>query len=456
MKKQENKSKIKIQNIIIVINIVILLAITCFYAYRLIHFYRIENPKIDKQITLSEAITMKKNITSIGDGLYKKKDTYTYKGKEVNNYLEYSGYLFRIISVDEDDNVKVITDDAITNLAWGIDDNYEKSYIKTWLTGENEHEGIFYNSLNNALNYLVDTSFCTETVDEDVKKCKDNTTDKVGLLSLDEYKEVGGSKSYLNKDNYWWLSNPSEDGIWYVYSDGKINDVSNSGNEYYSYGVRPVITIKGDTKLISGDGTLKNPYTIEKDTGNMLKDKSVGKYIKYSDLTWRIIEKNDSYVRVALDGFIKEDNEDYERVYSNNLTTYSSTNAIGYYLNYMFYETLDHSYMVDGTIYTNRYDSTVDFNYLKLFSSSITAKVGMMQVGDLFMNDYSDYFLVSRTSTYVGTVYRVLEDNKLYADLPTSKAKIRPTIFLDLDSPIKSGSGSKEKPYVIGDIDEEK
>jgi len=79
-----------------------------------------------------------------------------------------------------------------------------------------------------------------------------------------------------------------------------------------------------------------------------------------------------------------------------------------------------------------------------------------MQVGDLFMNDYSDYFLVSRTSTYVGTVYRVLEDNKLYADLPTSKAKIRPTIFLDLDSPIKSGSGTKEKPYVIGDIDEEK
>ena len=133
--------------------------------------------------------------------------------------------------------------------------------------------------------------------------------------------------------------------------------------------------------------------------------------------------------------------------YSN---VYATTNDIGHYLNTTFYESLDNTYMVNGTVYTNRYDSTVDFDYTGIFESSVSAKVGMMQVGDLFMNDYTDYYLVSRTSTYVGTVYKVIENNSLYADLPTSAAKIRPTIFLNLESPIKSGDGSIDNPYVIG------
>jgi len=449
------KSKLKIQNIIIIINTIILLGIVCFYGYRLIHFYKIEHPKVDKKSTLSEIITLKKYITTIGDGLYEEANGYVYKGKEVNNYLEYSGYLFRIISVDENNNVKLITDDSLTNLAWGIDGNYDQSYIKSWLTGEEEHTGIFYKSLNNPANYLIDTTFCTETVNEESKECDNTTTDKVGLLSLLEYNKAGGSKSYLQTDNYWWLSNPSEDGIWYIYSNGKISDNSNMGKNYYSYGVRPVITIKGSLNVVSGDGSINNPYKIENETDNILKNKNVGKYVKYSNLTWRIIEKTDSYIRLTLDGVIQEDNEDKLMSFSVYSNVYAATNDIGKYLNTTFYETLDNTYMKDGVIYTNRYDSTVDFDYTGIYESSITAKVGMMQVGDLFMNDYTNYYLVSRTSTYVGTVYKVVENNSLYADLPTEQAYIRPTIFLDLESPIKSGDGSQSNPYFIGDDNEE-
>jgi len=445
----KKKGKWKIQNIIIILNIVILLAITCFYAYRLVHYYRIENPKFVEKFNLVETITMEKNITTINEGLYEEDNGYVFKGKEVNNYLEYSGYLFRIISI-KDNNIKLITEESLTNLAWGISDDYNSSYIKSWLDGEEEHASIFYNSLNNPDNYLVDSSFCIDKLDVDTKECKNNINTKIGLLSLIDYKKAGGSKSYLVQNGYWWLANPSEDGIWYVYTDGKLNDVSHLGNNYYSYGVRPVITIRGDLDLISGDGTKANPYKIEQENGNTLQDKNVGKYISYSNLTWRIIEKNTNYIRVALDGFIKEENDYLERVYSNYSTIYAPGNDIGYYLNNDFYNTLDNKYMVFGLVYNNRYDSTVDFDYLKLFASQVEAKVGMMQVGDLFMNDYTDYFLVSRTSTYVGTVYKVVEQNKLYADLPTNKAKIRPTIFLDLTAPITFGDGSKANPYVIG------
>lgn len=449
------KSKLKIQNIIIVINTIILLGIICFYAGRLIHFYKIEHPKVDKTLTLSEIITLKKNITTVGDGLYKEDKGYIFKGKEVKNYLEYSGYLFRVVSVDESNNIKLITDESLTNLAWGIDNNYDKSYIKKWLNGEAEHTGIFYKSLNNPTNYLVETNFCIEEVKETSKECDNNVSGSVGLLSLLEYNEAGGINSYLHANNYWWLSNASEEGVWYVHSNGKINDVYHMGKNYYSYGVRPIITIKGSLPLVSGDGTKDNPYKIEQETENILKEKNVGKYINYSDLTWRIIEKNDSYVRVALDGFIKENDEDKLMNFSVYSNVYAPTNDIGKYLNTTFYNTLDSKYMKDGIIYTNRYDSTVDFDYMGIFESSITAKVGMMQAGDLFVNDYNNYYLVSRTSTYVGTVYKVVENNNLYADLPTERAYIRPTIFLDLSSPISSGDGSQNNPYVIGDNNEE-
>lgn len=449
------KSKLKIQNIIIVINTIILLGIVCFYGYRLIHFYKIEHPKVDKKATLSETLTLKKNITTIGDGLYEENNGYVYKGKEVNNYLEYSGYLFRVISIDENGNIKLITDSALTNLAWGIEDNYDRSYIKSWLVGEEEHAGVFYKSLNNPAHYLTNTNFCTEVVNENSKECDNIITDKVGLLSLLEYNKAGGSKSYLQTDNYWWLANPSEEGIWHVYSNGKISDNSSMGKNYYSYGVRPVITIKGNLVLVSGDGTIDNPYKIEKETGNTLKDKNVGKYVKYSNLDWKIIEKSDNYITLALNGFIQENNEDKLMRFSVYSNVYSANNDIGKYLNTTFYETLDNKYMVDGKVYTNRYDSTVDFNYTGIYESSITAKVGMMQVGNLFMNDYTDYYLVSRTSTYVGTVYKVTENNTLYADLPTEQAYIRPTIFLSVDSPITSGDGSTTNPYIIGDNNEE-
>lgn len=448
------KSKLKIQNIIIIINTIILLGIICFYGYRLVHFYKIENPKVDEKFNLVQTITLEKNITTINDGLYELNNGFVFKGTNVNNYLEYSGYLFRIISIDENNNIKLITEESLTNLAWGIEKTYEKSYIKSWLNGEENNEGIFYKSLNNPTNYLVDTNFCIQTVNEKAKECKENITDKIGLLSLGEYKEAGGTKSYLHTNNTWWLSNTSEEGIWYVYSNGNINDVIKMGKDYYSYGVRPVITLKGNLSLISGDGSKENPYKIENENSNNLKSKNVGKYIKYSDLTWRIIEKTDNYIRVALDGVLKENEEDLLMNFSSYSNVYATNNGIGKYLNTTFYETLDKKYLVDGTVYINRYDSTVDFNYKGIFETNITAKVGMMQVGDLFINDYTDYYLVSRTSTYVGTVYKVVQNNSLYADFPTEKAKIRPTIFLNIESPIISGDGSQNNPYVIGDNNE--
>ena len=51
-----------------------------------------------------------------------------------------------------------------------------------------------------------------------------------------------------------------------------------------------------------------------------------------------------------------------------------SLTALGKYLNTTFYNTLDNTYMIDGIVYTNRYDSTVDFDYKGIYASNITAR----------------------------------------------------------------------------------
>ena len=76
--------------------------------------------------------------------------------------------------------------------------------------------------------------------------------------------KAGGTNSYLNNHTYFWTSNGSEDGkVWYVFDKGGFNNLSSSGDNYYSYGVRPVITINGKTALKSGTGTVDDPYMIE-------------------------------------------------------------------------------------------------------------------------------------------------------------------------------------------------
>ena len=64
--------------------------------------------------------------------------------------------------------------------------------------------------------------------------------------------------------NYWFLSpnssSPSDSMYWYY--DGKIDN----GNVFNTYnGVRPVLNLKYDTKIVDGNGTLNHPYALELD-----------------------------------------------------------------------------------------------------------------------------------------------------------------------------------------------
>ena len=87
----------------------------------------------------------------------------------------------------------------------------------------------------------------------------------VALLTEDEMVLAGGlaggeSQFYLNNGNYYWSLSPSS---FYSYSAlGFIG--GNLGNDSVadSYGLRPVVSLKPGTPVISGDGTATSPYRI--------------------------------------------------------------------------------------------------------------------------------------------------------------------------------------------------
>lgn len=445
----KNKKKIKLGNIYVFINIVFILGCIIFYGYRLIHYYKLEHPKIEENTPLYELITLDKNITTINEGLYKEDNVYRYIGNNLDNYVIYSGRLWRIVSA-EDNKVKLITEDPQTSLVWSVDTNYENSYVRSWLNNENNELKSFYESLTNT-SYILNTKTCIDVVSEDSLKCEQVVEDKVGLLSAYEYQKAGGEESYLNIGEYWWTSNTDKDNVaWYVYSKGSLNNTSYSGTTYYSYGVRPTITLNGDIEVIRGNGTKETPYLLDKTTENILNKKYVGEYLNYSGYTWRIIETDNEYVKIVMNGIVKNDDGEDLITYFGKSNYYSVSQDVGKYLNTTFYNKLtNQDYILERDFYTGRYDKTYKYDFNKIAEYKEKAKVGLLQLGELFVTDIPKYFLATRTITSDNSIYEVLEEGRIYAGELTDELGLRVTMYLKPDIAILSGEGTNESPYVI-------
>ena len=391
-------------NIFIILSLLFILTFSGVYITRFIKYYNEEN-KQQTEIILSNEL--KNNIVTTGDGLYYQNKEYVFKGYPNNNYLEYSGILFRIIKINEDNSIKLITENAVTNLKYNGD--YKNSDIKNYLNYNGlEHTGIFYNNLINADEYL---------------KANNEISERVGLLTTQEYIDALGNKSYLNSNTYFWLIDGE-----YVFSEGGIS----SENKGY-YGIRPTITLKENTKIISGNGTKENPYKIE---DNIV---TIGKYINYSNLTWKIIEINEENYKLTL-----ADPLDEEYIYSNKSNQFNvkDYNSLASYLNNQFYNKLDKKYLLKGIFY----DGTYNDNYLTIYESKTENYVGLMSVLDNYINDFSNYNLI--TPSTADMIYQVGENSRLIINSIENKTKIRPVIYISKNINI-NGVGMKENPFVV-------
>ena len=438
----KKKRKISIQKVFNLASAMFILACCIFYGTRFLKLY-IANNKIEKVTVLADNI----KDDNKNNELFKQiNDEYYFTGETENNYIKYSNLLWRIIKVNTDKTVTIISDNSLTALNPGTSKEYEKTYINKWLNKTDEkNTGILETNLNNIEKYLTYTRTCKDVV-VDTKNitCKDKVEDTyITLPSIYDYVNTSGNKGFINNNEYFYLSNMNkENKLMYIDSTGKTN----TSEETDILGIKPVITIKNTTILKEGNGTKDNPYTFEEEQGLL------GGYVKLDNDLWRIYSVEDNIVKLSLNNYLTTNGSEVKYKYSTNGYYHNDTKkgSLAYYLNNTYLNTLSYKDKIKENKFANGiYNSNTDYNYTKVLETTVDTKVSVLSIGNIFLNSTNtNYFLSTGVTKDNNQVYVMQDDYKVYNKVSTTNLRIIPVISLD-KTLLTKGNGLIDSPYEV-------
>ena len=219
-------------------------------------------------------------------------------GSNPYNYIWYSGKLWRVVSIDPNDNsVKLVTQWNISSISYDNDSSaFEGSYMEAWLN-DTTVDGFLYNlrepdkfiKMDSRWNAMLDDrnlSEVTRPADEE-----SIVEDPVGLLNIYEFKMSSSGvaiyNSYLNNGLSWWMMTPYTASTVRNYEiNSSSENINKDVNSYFAHGIRPSINLKPAIKIVDGDGSAENPYRLEGDNdinleGTLLNTRYSGEYITF-------------------------------------------------------------------------------------------------------------------------------------------------------------------------------
>ncbi len=384
-----------------------------------------------------------------------------YNKDATDNYVWYSGYLWRILKVNSDNTVKLVTEDSIAGFSY--DDNsssFKGSNAEDWLLN------VFYPSLNNASTIVTSGQYCNQPLLSTTAirySCSSNNTvtSRVGLLTMDEYNILGAERSFLNNGDHFFTMTPSQEGyIWVVQFDGTKKYTFSVTNPY---AMRPVITLHANVKVRTGNGTKANPFRLENDysanPNTTLNTRKTGEYVRFANKNWRIVSTG-STTKLVLDAnYIT--NGTYAKMTFGDSATFSLTKGIGQYLNTTVYNNLfsttDKEYLTPTNYYFSSYrlGNNPRTTSLTASGTKVNAYVGLNNVGELMSGSSN----TSRTPNFTSWLlnYNSYNNNVWFtSSAGTSEYSsisdvrgVRPTITLKSTVRITSGNGTSTSPYVI-------
>ena len=399
-------------------------------------------------------------------------------GESPNNYIWYSGKLWRAVSIDPTDNsVKLVTQWNISilpsyNYSTSID--FQDSYMEQWLN-DTSVDG-FLGNLREVEKFVKTNSVWNATMTTDTSKPAKTTlvTDTVGLLNIYEYtmslKNASSSVGYLNNSLFWWTLTPYNNTfIFAVNSRGVINNNYGSLN---SGGCRPSINLKPNVKIVSGDGTSDNPYRLEGDSDNpigvLLSTRYSGEYIRFGtgeNNLYRIVSHENGTGTKIVSAMPLKDDGSYKTLQFGDNVNYSKDSTIGTFLNNEYltnekYLTNKQVNMIeDNTMwYLGIVGSGVNYKLAKyqdnnnLTTNLISAKIGMLRVGELMAGQFYDasvnkeyWTLTPYDNSSVRTITNYGSSNRTL----TAFYWIRPSMNLKTSVIITRGQGTKEEPFTL-------
>ena len=242
------------------------------------------------------------NVVTSGDGLYSETTnngtTYYFKGAVENNYVKFANLIWRIVRINEDGTIRLITQDNIISeqIFNSVPIQYDKMYytnseIKTvvdnWYKTNITDKG--FDGKVASGNYFCEQAKVVQNIEEFTagdaivvsydnympsfnctmdRNYKGVVSEKVGLITLDEVLYANGnffseSNFYLVNGSFFWTMSPAGTysniaRVWDGAPNGSFGNIDVNG----ASGVRPVLNLSADT-LVSGSGTESEPYIVK-------------------------------------------------------------------------------------------------------------------------------------------------------------------------------------------------
>ena len=395
-------------------------------------------------------------------------------GTDPNNYIWFSGKLWRAVSIDPTDNsVKLVTQWGITAIPYTSNgkSDFKGSYVEEWLN--NTSTDGFLGSLREPEKFIKMDSVWNATITTETSKPPKTTlvTDAVGMINLYEYTmshiNVDISTGYLNNKLWWYLLNSANSIKWQMLDQNGNVNLNNS----YSFAVRPSINLQSNIKIVSGTGTSDNPYRLAGDddknlSGTLLSTRYSGEYISFGigeNNLYRIVShENGNGTKITSDIPLREKGQFDSMAFDTNLSVnYSTDITIGSFLNNAFLTSLkfissDQVKMIEDstTWYLGTISANDNPNNIKNSNDKISLKIGMLRLGELMACQQS-YSLPENPSFRLLTPYSTTEIRDIggsgdsYYDSPSIQRGIRPAMNLKSNVVITGGDGTKSNPFTI-------
>ena len=408
------------------------------------------------------------------------KDQTFITGTDPNNYIWYSGKLWRAVSIDTSDNsVKLVSQDNISTLSYNQDGDgtFVGSYIEMWLNDTTESG--FLANLRSPEKFLkMDSKWVSKRQTGVVPYPDSVSINPVGLLTAYEYtKGCGGKYSstcYLNNGLYSWIL--SENTLTNAGVSSFLLNV-NVGNDVYAMGVRPAINLKPTITISSGTGTNDDPYRLEGDndtnlSGTLLNTRFSGEYIRFGigeNNLYRIVSHENGGTKITTDAPLKNNGADLLMEFGDSsefyFNAYGISNTIHDFLNNTFYKSTlylstDQKNMVQPTrLYIGTVGMHANYLLAKYKDTSMSTEVylgnfnvGLLRVGELMagQNTINDSFwLITPYQTNELWVYLDYTGFLSNSQSANYQHKVKPTLTLKDNVVITDGVGIKSNPFVL-------
>ena len=399
-------------------------------------------------------------------------------GSNPNNYIWYSGKLWRVVSIDTSDNsVKLVTQWNISTLQYTFAaTNFKNSQAEQWLN-DTTIDGFLYNLREPEKFIKMGSKWNASTMTDTSKPPSEEeggtiVEDVVGLLNLYEYNMSGNNNSYLNNNLDWTLLTPS--------SNVTMNYVNNNGyghqagGSYTNYGIRPAINLQGNVKIIDGDGSEDNPYRLEGDndtnlSGTKLNTRYSGEYLTFGageNNLYRIVShETEGLTKITSAEPLKE-NGIFKIISFGDTVNYSPSNIIGTFLNGEYltnYVGNNYSNMIEdnttwylGNLVFNSYNYKLakysNENMENFTSNKVASKIGLLRYGELMTGkseNKASYFLITSKPNINGQdqLIYINQYSLLGVAYSNSEYSIKPALNLKSNVIITGGDGTKEQPF---------